>query len=432
MESKLTKLTDDMKLSLQSGILTPKSTSEEVKKSLGDTTNKAKVLAETTSPSVHRSCFACGRIEQSEALQTCARCLTARYCSRECQRKHWKTHKKTCHKPKNPQISVSQASPLGMDGAWNGKVYKPTTPKSLFVEGIVDMTPEKVEEVPEDLRLLTQYIYKNVEEPGYRITRAIVLLCLGFADLAVGDAFKAYGILQRRLCPLVQGHQRNWEDLSGYPLEQREFATKTTSLLTCAYSELFKSLVDSRDHISARAVIKEGRKRFPSDDALEKHEKYIDEWMKQSEEIKRLRAKELGPYFSDDIRFGCIHYLPYPFMPKEYLTRSDTLIRSIRNQLEKESEALMIRSVTLSSSRVQDRANTDNPGATPALGIFAACDISNGMPLFIDTPALAATELETLRSTRIDVCDNCCGIIPSQSSQKCLAPCCKVKVCLAA
>jgi hypothetical protein len=38
-------------------------------------------------------CIGCGKTEQ---LQVCAKCLTAKFCSRECQRRMWPKHKQAC------------------------------------------------------------------------------------------------------------------------------------------------------------------------------------------------------------------------------------------------------------------------------------------------------------------------------------------------
>ena len=45
------------------------------------------------------SSSACGNCGAAEASSHCARCKTTEYCGRECQRAHWKTHKKTCAAP---------------------------------------------------------------------------------------------------------------------------------------------------------------------------------------------------------------------------------------------------------------------------------------------------------------------------------------------
>ena len=43
----------------------------------------------------HAGCAAAGCTAE-EASSACARCGTVRYCSRECQRAHWKAHKPMC------------------------------------------------------------------------------------------------------------------------------------------------------------------------------------------------------------------------------------------------------------------------------------------------------------------------------------------------
>merc|ERR1712210_376109 len=50
---------------------------------------------------VQHSCAHCGqRSAPDTRFQKCARCLTVRYCSADCQKLNWKTHKKTCRAPR--------------------------------------------------------------------------------------------------------------------------------------------------------------------------------------------------------------------------------------------------------------------------------------------------------------------------------------------
>ena len=43
-------------------------------------------------------CHTCHKVAQDNALKTCSRCKKVKYCSKECQVKDWKLHKKNCRK----------------------------------------------------------------------------------------------------------------------------------------------------------------------------------------------------------------------------------------------------------------------------------------------------------------------------------------------
>jgi hypothetical protein len=59
--------------------------------------NMAAVLRAGKSERIEGHCANCGRKPGGEkAFSTCARCKKAKYCSQECQKVDWKTHKKSC------------------------------------------------------------------------------------------------------------------------------------------------------------------------------------------------------------------------------------------------------------------------------------------------------------------------------------------------
>ena len=56
------------------------------------------VLPKITSKSKCWNCFK----EFGDGLKKCGRCKEARYCSAECQKEHWATHKKDCRPSNEP------------------------------------------------------------------------------------------------------------------------------------------------------------------------------------------------------------------------------------------------------------------------------------------------------------------------------------------
>lgn len=127
-------------------------------------------------------------------------------------------------------------------------------------------------------------------------------------------------------------------------------------------------------------------------------------------------------------KLGCVYHLAYPFIPKTFLSRSEELIQSTRREIEIEAQAVFS-GCSLRSSTVQDPADSTNSGAPTALGIFATCDIAQYFPFFVDSTVLAATENYGRSGDVTEICDNCYGTIPTNSSQKRSASCCTVIYC---
>ena len=59
-------------------------------------------------------CATCGadKKQDGEDLMACARCHDRKYCSKECQRKHWKKHKVICMRPKEEMEKFMESIPL--------------------------------------------------------------------------------------------------------------------------------------------------------------------------------------------------------------------------------------------------------------------------------------------------------------------------------
>ncbi len=282
-----------------------------------------------------------------------------------------------------------------------------------------------IEELPE----ITRKIYHTPHKPGYLTTRAAILSKLGFADLAAGDAYKAIQLLDKILRGLFGESKSNYEDVSGIPLNDRAAAVRATDFHKTTFLWFGSILIDTGDRITAQVINREARIRYPSDPDLEKREHFLITVFEELEKQTQLREATFDTrYFSDDPRFGRVFHLAYPFIPRVFLSRSAKLIQSTNKEIENESKEVCS-SCSLRSSTVQDPLESTSSGAPTALGIFANRDIPEGFPFLIDTTVLAATEHRSHRCNTNEICDNCCGTIPSDSTQKRLASCCTVLYC---
>lgn len=81
---------------------------------------KIKLTALTTTTTVCSLCNTCAEMLK-EKLKVCSKCKTTHYCSAECQKADWKTHKLTCGNPSadtssNPPTPQPQAVPNTSQG----------------------------------------------------------------------------------------------------------------------------------------------------------------------------------------------------------------------------------------------------------------------------------------------------------------------------
>ena len=132
--------------------------------------------------------------------------------------------------------------------------------------------------------------------------------------------------------------------------------------------------------------------------------------------------------FTNTSAFGSVLHLAYPFIPQAFLSRSEELIQATKKEIESKAKAFFS-SCSLGSSTVQDTPDPTSVGAPTALGIFATRDIAQDEPFLIDTTVLATTENHGRPCNVTKICDNCCGTISPNSTQKCSASCCTVLYC---
>ena len=64
-------------------------------------------------------CSGCLKKVQGDELKSCSGCLKAKYCSRACQKKHWKVHKKVCSDAKTLRFQVADRVRISVGGEWD-------------------------------------------------------------------------------------------------------------------------------------------------------------------------------------------------------------------------------------------------------------------------------------------------------------------------
>ena len=74
-------------------------------------------------------CTVCKKSAPEVSLKNCAKCSAVPYCSRDCQKADWKSHKNTCRKEgSGPSASANASSPLGgTQNSRSGGLDAPTT-----------------------------------------------------------------------------------------------------------------------------------------------------------------------------------------------------------------------------------------------------------------------------------------------------------------
>ena len=64
-------------------------------------------------------CSGCLKKVRGDKLKSCSGCLKAKYCSRACQKKHWKVHKKICSDAKSLRFKVADRVRIAVGGEWD-------------------------------------------------------------------------------------------------------------------------------------------------------------------------------------------------------------------------------------------------------------------------------------------------------------------------
>ena len=191
-------------------------------------------------------------------------------------------------------------------------------------------------------------------------------------------------------------------------------------LLRNSYRVLLKAVEFTLDPWEALHICQPAKTRYPDDDFFRQEFRV---YKKQFEEGRQSILSQ-GHVAADANRYliqGIIHLRQYPFVPREYLRRSESLITSIQRELEAASSICK-----LARSRGIE-TSTGTSDSSDILGIFASSDVVAGEQLLVDVTIIGATN--TLLTPNELTCEACCGTISPEAKQRVSAKCCSTAYC---
>ena len=239
------------------------------------------------------------------------------------------------------------------------------------------------------------------------LSRAFHLLELGYPELAAGDAYKSNLLIMNG-----SFHCETSAD------ESIELKLRLESLTLLA-----EALVALVDHVGLHEVCREGLAICPSHPGLKQYSEKAANILKMKREtVARSRAfdRETQKLF---VAQGRLLHEQYPFMSTEHMNRDKKAIDAVKNALN----------IVSSNCSLAPRAFS-NPSLSQAesFGIYATANIGTNTRLFDDETILGATDTDTSNSSAtkgLEICENCCGSLPPNSTSRVKSTCCSTVYC---
>ena len=180
---------------------------------------------------------------------------------------------------------------------------------------------------------------------------------------------------------------------------------------------LLKTLEKLVEPIGMQALCKEGQELYPSDVDWEK----LSELATQSLTDKRFhgRMKSNKPGLQ---AFGLVHHEQYPFISRKHMTRTEEAIGVAQKVFKMVSSNCALRPRIFSQ---------DFPSEVEHFGVYATADEKPTSPLFQDKTIFGASDVVSsvaLTLGRSQVCESCCGSLPTDSERS-KASCCSAVYC---
>ena len=318
-----------------------------------------------------------------------------------------------------------EVQPLGMDNAWDERLWKPTTPQKWRTSVAEGFRSIDFGQLTSEIANMSQCLSAAPYNPFLWMGRATNLMGLGYPELAAGDCHKARLLVLARIETLrgkpnalgeqvslrLHGVGSTASNINMDATEQQMMVLhlNSTLLLICALTAL-------EDFGAVQELCSEGQNFHPAEPHFRDASERAQSDLAMIRECLKDSTKKI-------LSIGRVHHEPYPFVKRSYLTRGPEAVQSAK-------KALGILSSTCTLAPRQFYMSSDTTAAE--LGVFATSDIRPGQQLFEDPTILGATSVNTLTSSvseRNPVCDHCCGTIPAGSKRKTSPACCSATYC---
>lgn len=304
-------------------------------------------------------------------------------------------------------LGLSSSPVSGMAHRWDRQLWRPTMftgdqPRTKSIPMIL-----KFETRTLLITWCTWRLSLQCYNPKTWLNRAFHLFSLGYPDLAAGDAHKAHLLVMAKLDSMEESDPE-WIKLSGLKMR--------------SLTQLAKSLLATRDHVGLREVCSEGLAVDPSHSELGQLSKVAAEMSKWKLEQAR-SAKSSRERKKLFITQGVILNEHYPFMTTRHMSRDKNDIDTVKKRLEK-----------ISSNCSLASRNFSNPhqSKSEGFGVYATADIRPNTRLFDDETILGTTGTDTsspFASKGPEICENCCGCLPINSTSRVKSTCCSTVYC---
>ncbi|KAI9768745.1 MAG: hypothetical protein M1840_004740 [Geoglossum simile] len=312
-----------------------------------------------------------------------------------------------------------------MDQAWDPADCKPTASHLDFVPP----SAACVARAYNNIRWYAGRIADAPYNPENWRERAHALFDIGYPELAIGDAYKAsllvdagldYGSSFGEAVRLQFGMSLWYRDSSSWDNQHSpsiliDRLLRFTQELT--YDVIIHSLALLQADTDSVQVCQEALSKFPTNTFFSRCQKAgKDRLSSRRRKFNESGIPQSGVDFT--LRFGRALMKPYPWIPAEYLQRSQLLLDGLSENLKTFGPKCEIRSSTVKPSPLLKIGSVE---ATPGnLGMFATKTIPMGGRVFLDMTPVGVTNKHTP-----GICGNCCGVLPTRPLS---AQCCKTVV----